>query len=125
MIRKANVSDINELSDDFSTQVEMMNTINDDSSSVFVYDSDNEIKGYIISQIFSHGQEKICCIEQLYVAKEARNNHIGSEMISFVREFASDMGCETFMIGIWVNEIAAEKICSSFGFSSDILKINL
>lgn len=86
---------------------------NDPFSSVFVYEKDNNIIGFISYSVAYERAE----INYIYVSGEYRNNGIASEMMEFCIEDVIKRGCVNITLEVSSENKAGIKLYEKYGFS--------
>lgn len=150
MIRKASLSDINQIADinrqltqyhcemdpetfimpdntHFSDSI--ANSIKSESSEVFVFD-DGVIKGYaLITKSFREIpikiRKKVCLIDQLAVDENYRNEGIGTKLIDYIKSYVKENDFDVLEICVRAQNDKAYKLYKRLGFEPQLITMEI
>lgn len=141
MVRRANKSDIQRLTD-LLYQVDAVhhgirpdlfkgNTpkydeqqleaiLEDESKPIFVYD-DGKVLGHAFCQITEVKDHRLLqdiktlYIDDICVDEHARGKHIGKSLFDYVRDYARSLGCNNITLNVWEGNDSAMNFYRSMG----------
>lgn len=94
----------------------------DEMRPIFVALEDERVVGYVFCVFVQHNDDNILTdirtlyIDDLCVDESDRGNHIGSELYSFVHDFARVSGCYNITLNVWSCNESAYKFYEKCGF---------
>ena len=141
-VKRAQISDINKISDLLSQVLTIHHTIRpdifkpnavkyrpdeletiikDDSRPVVVAEDNGVIKGYAFCIIQKHENDNILTdvktlyIDDLCVDENSRGEHIGKTLYDYVVNYAKDIGCYNVTLNVWEGNDSAKGFYESLG----------
>lgn len=96
------------------------------SETVFVYEQDGTVEGFIIGEIDSDRDEKFGVICDLVVKPDIRNKGVGSRLLDFLLNRFSELKVNDFYLESGVNNHEAHEFFKKKGFEkvSSIFRLN-
>ncbi len=94
----------------------------DEMRPIFVALEDERVVGYVFCVFVQHNDDNILTdirtlyIDDLCVDESERGKHIGSELYSFVHDFARVSGCYNITLNVWSCNESAYKFYEKCGF---------
>lgn len=86
---------------------ELEEIIKNSETSIFVYELDNMIVGYVFCIITNHHNETSFCnhktiyVDDLCVDEKTRHEGIGTALYEYVLEYAKSIGCYNVTLNVW------------------------
>lgn len=150
MIRKASLSDINQIADinkqltkyhceidpetftmpdDAHFSDSIAKSIESESSEIFVFD-DGVIKGYaLITKSFREIpitiRKRVCLIDQLAVDKNYRNEGIGTKLIDYIKSYVKENDFDVLEICVRAQNDKAYKLYKKLGFEPQLIRMEM
>lgn len=102
---------------------EILEILNDESRPVFVLDTENfKVAAYAFCVVSEHENNVLKKIKTLYiddlcVDKAIRGEGLGKIMLSFVKDYAREIGCYNVTLNVWHGNSNAEHFYAKSGFT--------
>ena len=104
------------------TDDELEEIMRDDTRPIFIVIEGERVVGYVFCVFVQHNDDNILTdirtlyIDDLCVDESERGKHIGSELYSFVHDFARVSGCYNITLNVWSCNESAYKFYEKCGF---------
>ncbi len=104
------------------TDDELEEIMRDDTRPIFIVIEGERVVGYAFCAFVQHNDDNILTdirtlyIDDLCVDEFERGKHIGSELYSFVHDFARVSGCYNITLNVWSCNESAYKFYEKCGF---------
>ena len=102
---------------------ELLKIINDDTTPVFVYVENDNIKGYAfcviqnLSQCDNLRPDKSLYIDDICVDENYRRHGVGKKLYEHVLQFAKEEKCFNITLNVWVKNPSAQAFYESMGMT--------
>jgi len=112
------------------TEEELTSILENDSTPVFAaVDEDDRLVGYAFCQIeepvISNNMipRKCIYIDDLCVEEGHRGEHIGHQLLEYVKQYAKDIGCYHITLNVWKGNDSAEAFYKKEGMTVQKTKL--
>ncbi|MBQ3596156.1 MAG: GNAT family N-acetyltransferase [Bacteroidales bacterium] len=102
---------------------ELLKIINDDTTPVFVYVENDNIKGYAfcviqnLSQCDNLRPDKSLYIDDICVDESYRRHGVGKKLYEHVVQFAKEEKCFNITLNVWAKNLSAQAFYESMGMT--------
>ena len=102
---------------------ELLKIINDDTTPVFVYVENDDIKGYAfcviqnLSQCDNLRPDKSLYIDDICVDESYRRHGVGKKLYEHVVQFAKEEKCFNITLNVWAKNLSAQAFYESMGMT--------
>ena len=102
---------------------ELLKIINDDTTPVFVYVENDDIKGYAfcviqnLSQCDNLRPDKSLYIDDICVDENYRRHGVGKKLYEHVVQFAKEEKCFNITLNVWAKNLSAQAFYESMGMT--------
>ncbi|OGM20442.1 hypothetical protein A2714_01275 [Candidatus Woesebacteria bacterium RIFCSPHIGHO2_01_FULL_38_9] len=106
------------------TLKKLLKKINKNNGKIFFAEDDSKVIGFVSGFVGTQSKEnllervptKVGYIEDLFVEKEYRGKHVGTNLLEKMEKYLKDKGCDSLWLEVFVPNTSAHEYYKKLGF---------